>query len=155
LPAPELTFNMTPERLEIIYGRTAFAKRKALFKLLFIVWSHSSSDVSTNFLLNATPALFTRISIVSLPNFSIADLTRELTSEGMLTSHFIPKTLELLVSLLISSTVEFISLWVLEQTTTFTDFFANIMAVSLPIPLPLPVIIAVFLDSCFIRLLYW
>src|SRR5215216_3139756 len=129
---------MTPERLEIIYGRTAFAKGKALFKFLF----------------NATPALFTRISIVSLPNFSIADLTRELTSKGMLASHFIPKTLVLLVSLLISSTVEFISLWVLEQTTTFSDFFANIMAVSLPIPLPLPVIIAVFLDSCFIRLLY-
>ena len=88
----------------------SFVKRKAPFKLLFIVWSHSSSDVSIIFLLNATPALFTSMSIVLLPNFSIANLTSELTWEGMLTSHFIPNTLELPVSLMISSTVELISL---------------------------------------------
>ena len=83
--------------------------KKAPFKLLFIVWSHSSSDVSNSLLLNATPALFTSMSIGLLPNFSIANLTRELTSE-VVTSHFIPNTLELQVSLLISSTAEVISL---------------------------------------------
>jgi hypothetical protein len=37
LPAPELTFIMIPDFFAIIQGTTAFAKRKAPFKLVLIV----------------------------------------------------------------------------------------------------------------------
>ena len=46
------------------------------------------------------------------------------------------------VTCLISSTVESISILVLEHITTFSPFLHSRMAVSLPMPLPLPVTIA-------------
>ena len=143
---------MTPDFFEIIYGRTAFVKRKAPFKLLFIVWSQSSSDVSINFLLNATPALFTSMSIVLLPNFSIANLTSELTWEDAyitLYTQYIRITCQL--NDLFYSSINFT---LSPGGNNYIDsLFANITTVSFPIPLPLPVIIAVFLCSCFILLL--
>jgi len=42
-------------------GRTAFVHRKAPFRLVSIVLSHSSSEVSNNFLTNTVPALLTKM----------------------------------------------------------------------------------------------
>jgi len=54
-------------------GRTALVHRKEPFRLISIVLSHSSSEVSINFLTYTIPALLTKISIDL--NISLVDLT--------------------------------------------------------------------------------
>src|SRR5215475_346101 len=72
-PAMEATFTMRPDRFFNIAGRTALQHKNTPFRLIADTLSHSSSETSTKGLLGpATPALFTRISMVA--NRSITEL---------------------------------------------------------------------------------
>jgi len=63
---------ITPDLFFVMKGRTALVHRKEPFRLISIVLSHSSSEVSINFLTYTIPALLTKISIDL--NISLVDL---------------------------------------------------------------------------------
>ena len=74
-----------PHRFSFMMGTTAWAVRKAPFRLMSIIVSHSSSVYSSMTLLIIRPALLTRMSTV--PNSFTTPSTKDSTSDFFETSH--------------------------------------------------------------------